>query len=809
MDTELSRRTALQLSGALVGGLAGAAATRGATRRAADLVADDGSEPTYEQALGWWDAQRQVWTPIGWKGHLFRFDVFYNGTTVCQPAIALPPSDAATLKPYLTPYRGQDFQLTPVMPDGGRIPAPATSPVYLHSTDFGVGVQGWRTDKHTPVLWTEWRRQDGLVLRQSMFAAMRGRGTVQTGFEPLYAWLRYSVEYADEPEPAAFEFVLRLSKAFLKHYVAPPQQQEAFITMQVTPSAMPLGTDLSIEPVFNPGPDPLPARVFDAQGRVRLAVSVPGATSLTKVTVPGGHAYDLKVAIPVRRGAYVDVLLPMLPLDRTTFDQELALGYDGALASVETFWAAPPPNTAAAITTPEPAVNEFFRRSVQLAEVIAERSPDSGKFTFLTGSYGYDLLWSTPTSMVSHMFLDLLGRHDVVARHIDLYVDAQGKRQPPGDAYASIDKTGFFSTPLSLQSFDWLGDHGAILEAAARHALLSRDAAFIARWTDPIVKACDFIKRACASTNHDGVKGLLPPGPSNDTGVGQQSIWIQVWSYKGLVSAVELLRRIGHARAAEFAMLASNFRTTFVGALRSAAASAPTWTAPDGSKHPVLPSKFSGPASAWPHLEAFDTGALTSVWAGLLPADDPLMSSFLEYFRVGPNTKLFDRAHHNALDRVALDHEQSSAEPCYSWNLFHNWQRGNRTRYLECMYGLLTGAVSPDTFISGEHRHGMYGTLFAQPLITWAARHAVIDDAIVAGELHLLRMCPLAWLSSERETVFLRMPTLYGPVSLRFRLSTDGRTLAATHSTSWAAPPNRIVVHKPPLPGLEEVVVNG
>ncbi|WP_427892185.1 hypothetical protein ACQHIV_05185 [Kribbella sp. GL6] len=64
-------------------------------------------EPDAEQALSWWAPQRQVWTPVGWPSHLFRFDVFYNGTIVCQPAVALPPSDSPTLKPYLAPYRGR------------------------------------------------------------------------------------------------------------------------------------------------------------------------------------------------------------------------------------------------------------------------------------------------------------------------------------------------------------------------------------------------------------------------------------------------------------------------------------------------------------------------------------------------------------------------------------------------------------------------------------------------------------------------------------------------------------------------------
>jgi hypothetical protein len=799
----MSRRRALQLAAAATAVGVAPASAAAAVPLTVVAAGAAGREPDVAEALRWWAPQRQVWTPIGWKSHLFRFDVFYNGTMVCHPDVALPVGDP---KKYLDPYENKDFQLTVVMPDRGTIPPMPTGSYYMHRADFGVGIQGWREDKNTPVLWTEHRRQEGLVLRQSAFAHLRGAPDVQTGFEPIYAWTRFSVEQVNEVRaPASFTFVLRLSKAFIKHNINPPQQQEAFVTMQVMPAEAPLGTTLRIEPIFNPGPEPVPARVYDAAGNVRMAVSVPGATTLTAAA---GGVYDLKVVIPVRKGAYVDVLVPMLTQPKAEIDAELALGYDGALAQAETYWAKKP-STAATVTTPESYVDQFFRRSVQLAQVIAEKSPDTGKHTFLSGSYGYDLLWSTPTSMISHMFMDLLGYHDVVGSHLDLYLAVQGVLTPPGTSYVNFSKDGYFGTPRSLQSFDWLSDHGAILEAAARHALLSRDQTFINRWTDPIVKACDFIKRACGYTNHPAVKGLMPPAKANDTGVEQQAVSIQVWTYKGLASAVRLLQRTNHPRAAEFAAFADGFRSTYVTALRQAAASAPTWTDPNGVKHPVLPTKFYGPQSAWQDLESFDQGALMSVFAGLMPADDPLMTSFVEFFRVGPNVANFDPAHHTALDRVVLDHEQSSGEPCYSWNLFHSWQRADRGHFLEGLYGLLTGAVSPHTYVSGEHRHGMYGTLFVQPLITWAARHAVIDDSLTAGELNLLRLCPLAWISADSETVFDKMPTLFGPMSLRFRLSADGKTLNVTHTTTWAESPTRIVVHRPPVPGLERLVVNG
>src|SRR5688500_1991687 len=61
-------------------------------------------EPDIKAALAWWPPQQNVWTPIGWKDHLFRFQVVYNGHLICSPAAKL-------LKPHTRKYVGQDFQL--------------------------------------------------------------------------------------------------------------------------------------------------------------------------------------------------------------------------------------------------------------------------------------------------------------------------------------------------------------------------------------------------------------------------------------------------------------------------------------------------------------------------------------------------------------------------------------------------------------------------------------------------------------------------------------------------------------------------
>ncbi len=757
------------------------------------------SEPNVAVARGWWPPQRNVWTPIGWKDSLFRFNVLYDGTVLCSPGAVLMS------KANVEPYRGKDLQLNFTPNADGKVPPLPQVPLQVYKLNGGFGIQGWREDRETPVLWAEWPCQDGLVLRQEIFAHLKGGGRVKSGNEQLYAWIRLSVSYVDEiRSPEKFGFVVQLSRIYYKHYL--PWKFEDSVTLRAVPDLAKFSSPLKPERFQTDGGEGL--RVLQEDGKVRLVVlpSGEGTVSFSE-TSEGSGIYGMHLVLPVREGAYMDLLAPMLAEPPESISEELALGFDGALDQCEAFWTLKPA-TAAWIHAPEPYINEALRRNIQFAQIIAEKDPEAGLSTFLSGSYGYDVLWSTPSSMISHMFLDLLGYHDVVAEHVELYRKYQGTVKPPGPSYTL--HPGYFSTPKTLTSFDWLTDHGAVLEIVSRHALLSGDQKFIDEWLEPILNACEFIKDACSKTNHPGFKGLMPPAVATDANIPTQAVWNQAWTYKGLGSAVRLLKKLHHPRAPEFERLAQDFRATFVNAFREVTARQPRWTDSDGNRHPVLPMDLIPPPRhhLFDDCILFDAGPLATVWAGLMDAHDPDMRSFVKFFREGPNTRLRS-TRPNAIDRVVLAHEISSCEPCYSWNIVHSWQLGDREKFLEGMYSLFTGAISPQTYINGEHRHGMYGTVFVAPLMTWCLRQAVIDDQLEPDRLHLLRLCPLAWISDTEETVFEKMPTEFGLVNLRFRLSADGRTLDVSFSGEWREKPAEVILHAPPVTGLRRIVVNG
>ena len=59
-------------------------------------------EANYHLASQWWSDLPNIWTPVGWKDHAFRFNVFFNGMILAQPDMNSRTKE----------WQGQGVQLT-------------------------------------------------------------------------------------------------------------------------------------------------------------------------------------------------------------------------------------------------------------------------------------------------------------------------------------------------------------------------------------------------------------------------------------------------------------------------------------------------------------------------------------------------------------------------------------------------------------------------------------------------------------------------------------------------------------------------
>lgn len=664
-------------------------------------------------------------------------------------------------------------------------------------------MQGWDDSHATPILWTRWPMNyfdgsSGIVVREEVFAHTPGGKPVETGREPLYLWVRLSIEHVDpfEAAPAATMNI---------HIGNPDQMQRSMwheLNLTVHPEKR-IYPRILTRDTYQNGPLSC-CRLVEPDGKIRLIGMMAAGSAMLVERSPESRDYFLQVQIPAAKGTHIDLVVPMIPGDADAVRAEADLGYDAALAEMDKYWSQKP-TTAAVVDTPEPQVNKAVRRMVEIAQVVSETNPENGDRALLTGSWNYDTLWPTPTCMATHMLLDHLGYHEFVAENLKIFAKYQGTTKPPGEAYSL--HPGYLGAPRQLSSIDWLTDHGSVLNAMAQNALLSGDEQIIKQSLEPILKGCEFLRDARRMTNHDGVPGVLPPAVATDTGVATQAVWNIAWNYKGLDSAVKLLKTIGHPAAEEFAVEAQEYKSAFVKAFRERAATMPTWISNAGTEHRVVPTGLFGPEMQ-SHPFFLDTGPLVLVYAGLLDADDPLIQDSLAYYREGPNTKLYD-PRGNMHQRPILTQEISSCEPCYSFNILCSWQSGDRDHFIEGIYALLSGALSQQTFSGCEHRHGIWSLPAPGALMFYAMKLAVIDDQLRDDELHLLRLVPLAWITSDHLTRFEKIATPFGPVDLKFQLSADGKTLDVAFAGHWRHKPQRLVLHAPPVPGLEQITVNG
>jgi hypothetical protein len=734
------------------------------------------AEPNFATACGWWSDLPNIWTPVGWEGHLFRFSLLWDGTIIAPPHLNRRSES----------WKDQGAQIS-CRPLTGHLPG-----------DDGWNTQGWN-EGAAPVLWTE-KFTQGILYRQEVFAHVPGGRAVERGDEPLFAWVRLTLADTVEALPLDDETAFDLAIQGVHLYYNMSMRNNVC----VVPDEARYPRSLTLEGSAAEG-----TRVVESDGRVRLGVA-PNTECCVSLTAPNRHDTSTRLIISglaVRKGTSVDLLLPMIPADRATFDRELALGYEGALQETAAFWSERRARRTTIFQVPEPFINDAAEHSTRFSRLLAETNPATGKRCKISGSPHYADLWSTPIAMDLIMLMDTLGEHRFVEPYLEIFKEEQGTVTPPGDAYSR--HPGYLSSPALYKSIDWLCDNGALLYTLSMHGLLSGDADYIARFTDTIVKSCEWIKTHRALKGHGGCEGILPAAVATDNGTSIQAVWSDGWNYKGLCAAVRLLKRIGHARAAEFAQDARDYKAAYLAALRDKCRMMPTWTDAHGGKHVLVPTALSGDKrSETRHPFYLDAGPLFLVFSGLVEADDPLMCDVLLWFREGPQKRYY--RHDTQFWQIpCLDHEMSSCEPCYSWNVFHSWQLGDREKFLEGMYSLFAGSLSRKTYISCETRGGITGNVFSAPLAIYLARLAVIDDEWREDELHLLRFLPQAWCVPGQPAVFEAVPTEFGPVSLRLELSADGGTLDVTFRPEYRQAPERAVLHTPPLDGLKNLRING
>ena len=768
-------------------------------------------------AVAYWPDQRGHWAPVSWKDHLYDFSVFYNGTILANPTgIGFNRNVAPEDQIFASELRIRLSAQSPV-------PALQKGEVvsnHLSGCDMGL-LQYQGPDGRHVASWAEGAAPVYVIehavlaapvlVKQQQFAHVPDGRAVERGDEPHFLWVRLEVSDVIQ-EVSAVERIY------------------AILTVLAPSLLAGMGAFNNIDFNYGYGVPAYPmSLVFEGTGDLSTLGYLRHATPLrsfgaylngrrNRLAVPAeqpdveasylqsdffkavnGTVGHLLLSMPCTVGAKIEFVYPMVPVDDDTLEHELALGFDGALAETERFWQGEL-QTPTSIRVSEPLLQGWIDNLPRLSAMIAQKHPETGTYGLPGGAYAYEAIWPTGTALQAYA-LEMLGFGNEVDKYLESFRLNQGVNDPPSE-YLSR-HPGYLGSPKELTGIDWITDHAAVLLAAVNHAAMSMDEDFLARWTPAIVEACRFIADARTVTGHGGYPGILPPAVSNDLGWASQTGWNNAWHHKALKTAAAFLRKIGHPEAGRFSAEADEYRETFRRAFRDVAARSKTWRAPDSTELPFVPAVL---AEATGHEAGsslyLDCGPMVLVFGELFEAADPLMQAAVRWFREGPQWRIY-RRFSSEFQTAVLDHEVSSAEPGYSWNLFHSYQLGDREKFTMGLYGLFAVSACRQNFVACETRDGVSGNVFNHGTALMLTRLAVIAEE--GDDLHLLRMAPRAFFANGGFD-WRNVPTWFGELSIAGRL--DGDTLHITYEPPARQLPSRTWLHLPPL-DARQVLVNG
>jgi len=771
-------------------------------------------------AAAYWPDQRGHWAPVSWKDHLFDFNVFYNGTVAADPVnIGLNHNVTPEQGIFASELRVVPAHSDPHRGDGGADPlgrpAGCDAMLALLQAPDGRQVASW-----APGATPRYRLDHALlgapiVLRQEQFAHLPGGRSVRRGDEPLFLWMR--LEVVDR-----IAEICELEHLYVTLTLLGPSSltgMGAFNNINfnfgygIPAYPLPLvfegDTDLRRPAFIRQAPPPY-AHTGPFRHGLRNRLALPGrqknatARFVRSAFFAAQNKFlaHLILKIPARIGARVDLVYPFLPVPDAVLEPELALGYDGALAEAESFWKRELA-TPTRIQVSEPLLQGWIDQLPRLSAMIAQKHPANGTYGLPSGSHHYEAIWPTPMALQAYA-LDSLGYGAEVDKYLEPFRLNQGRNKPPSP---HLDlHPGYIGAPKELTGIDWITDHAAILWAAVNHARFSADPDFIRRWTPAIERAGQFTLDARRVRVRGCFPGILPPAVTNDCGWCLQTIWNNAWHHKALRAAGHFLVQAGRPAGRLFLREADAYRTAFQQAYRRVVAQSATWRAANGDRIPFTPptlQKARGREAG--HAFSLDCGALVLVFGELFPADDPLLDAALRWFREGPQWRIF-RRFSSEWQSPVLDHELSSCEPCYSWNIFISLARGDRAAFTQGFYSLFAAGACRQNFVACETRDGVSGNCFTHgtALLLW--RKTLVDEE--GSDLHLLRMAPLAYFDAPGLEI-RQLPTAFGPISLAAHWDP-----AAGRFRCRLIPPPRpgwkhLRLHLPPLPGLRDVTLNG
>ena len=735
-------------------------------------IMPENSKPEIDmrKALGWYPHMKNQYTQLGWKNCLFEFIMLWNGD------VAIPIN--TEWKKGMEKYHDSDAQFSFFWQNG-------IIRDYLGKLADNMPVKQSYVDGWKPAIITT-QFLNGLEIKSTSFAHVPGCRELIDGDEPMYLWIDFEVKKEIDfllPEEE-ITFLVEVSKHKLRHSMIAHANSRNEYPGEVYAHKLSMSENMLVQD----------------DGRIRLAVTGNNIEEIEffekfkhKFPLYKDTRNFMKIRLKFKNGkSGAKLLIPILPVDKTEIDDELACGYKKAFTETMKYWDTEI-SKGTEIKIPDEIPQNTFLSGIWRLFTIAEKNPVYDDYVMSTGAFTYDCLWPTPSNISLVWGLDLAGYHKDVERYLELYRKDQGNTKPPGEYF--IDYPGFLSAPDKYEFIRWLNEHGSIMWAVGEHYLLTRDSEFLNKWINALLAACEWIYVQRRNDNHPGVSGIMPAGVASDNKTLTQPLWNDGWIYKGLDTVVKVLEEINHLEANKWKEEAEEYKERFNEVFMDTYSKMPSWRACDGTEYKFIPLEVTG--KEWEeNIHAFylDAGPLFLAFSGLLEHDNYIFDEALKWFREGPHVKhwQFDN---NCWQMPVLHHEMSSCEPCYSWNMDINFLRNDREHFIEGLFAQFAGARNTDLFSDIETRNGMFAIGCTTAVTFHHVRNGIVYEN--GNNLELLRMVPVSWLKSGDVLEFKKLPTYFGPMEIEVKVSIDGSKAEIKISLPSRNKPEKILLFVP------------
>ncbi len=492
---------------------------------------------------------------------------------------------------------------------------------------------------------------------------------------------------------------------------------------------------------------------------------------------------ELPVLLPPGGSVEAEFWIPHRPIPRARAERLAGQSAPSHQAACRAYWRGVLDQDAH-IEVPECRIQDGLQACrLHLDMVMYGREPDG----VLLPSCGRAYTALAPESAAMIQFLDSTGRHDLVRRALEYFLE---KQKPDG----------------MIQNFNGhQSEPGVVLQLFAEHFRITRDADWLRARAARLLKTAECLLEWRARNLRDELRGKgygLIDGRWADMAETYRGFGINAIACRGVLALADALDGILPEPAGRIRREGGRWKQDLVDAVTRSMERAPVVPLGDGTWTPSL--------ACWPESDlpacldgtrAFDThgtfltrdNAMPSalIFHGLFEPDDPRAGRLLRYV-----TDLYHVRN--------VRHSQ----PYISWHPWVHLRRGEVKAFLKSYYNTLASLADREIFTFREHYHaGCPFKVEADGAFLMQTRWMLWLEA--GDTLTFLAGVPRAWLADGRTIRLERVASYFGPLSLEVVSRAGARTLEAAYRFAEDRRPAVLRLRLPHPDGRRPVRVEG